>query len=125
MIAENVVKTKTDTMTERHRSSELVRRHRKLIAGAYWVFVTLVYIVGLYDRNNEGGIPSVIVTLPWSVVVLGIGASLDSIPLFHPMFNALATTFGNFLMLPFLCGGLNAAIIYGLLSLGIGRRGAP
>ena len=100
----------------------MFRRQRKLIAALYWIFAAFVYIVGLHDPNNEGGIPSVIVTLPWSVFVLGIGASLDSIPLFRPFFNSLATAFGNFLMFPFLCGGINAAIISGVRNLRFRRR---
>jgi len=48
---------------------------------------------------------------------LGLGASLDSIPLLRPFFDSLAATTGNFLMFPFFCGGLNAALIYGVTSL--------
>lgn len=51
----------------------MLARHRKLIAVAYWIFTALVYIVGLYQSNNEGGIPTVVVTLPWSILVLGAG----------------------------------------------------
>jgi hypothetical protein len=92
----------------------MFQRHRKVIAGLYWVIAASVYIVGLKDPNNEGGIPSVVMTLPWSILVLGLFASLDSIPLFRPLLDSLASDFGNFLMFPFLCGGLNAAIIFGI-----------
>ena len=95
----------------------MLRRYRKIIAVLYWLFAAWVYFAGLHDPNNEGGIPSVIITLPWSLLMLGIGASLDSIPLFRPLFDSLATNAGNFLMFPFICGGLNAAIIYGAFSL--------
>jgi hypothetical protein len=90
----------------------MLKRHPTLIAALYWIFAALVYIGGLYQPNNEGGIPTVIVTLPWSIVMLGILASLDSIGLLRTFLGWLATDIGNFLMFPFFCGGLNAAIIY-------------
>lgn len=101
---------------------KMFRRYRKLVAGVYWLFTALVYVVGLYQQNNEGGIPSVIVTLPWSVLVLGTDALLDSTGLFRPLLGWLATTAGNFLMFPVICGGLNAALIYGVGSLTRRRR---
>ena len=103
----------------------MFRRYRKAIAGLYWLFAAGIYIVGLHDPNNEGGIPSVIITLPWSVLMLGLGFSLDSIHLFQPLFGWIPTATLNFLMFPFFCGGLNAALIYGITSLRWRKRSVP
>jgi hypothetical protein len=84
---------------------------RKIIAILYWLFVCSVFIRGV------DGLVTVFLTLPWSILVLGIVALLDSIPLFAPFFKWLTTDTANFLMVPFLCGGLNAALIFGLSSL--------
>src|SRR5690349_13317462 len=95
----------------------MLARHRKLIAVAYWIFVALVYIVGLYQANNEVGVPTVVVTLPWSIfMLLGVGF-IDSIGVSRPLLQWLTTAAGNFVMFPLLCGGVNAALIYGLGNL--------
>jgi hypothetical protein len=98
------------------------RKWRLLLATSYWVFSATVFEVGLFDPNNEGGIPSLIVTFPWSVLLLAVIAVLDNVQFLRSTMQLLGTTPGNFFIFPFLCGGLNAMLIYLITGLESTRR---
>jgi hypothetical protein len=91
-------------------SATVNRNKRLLIAGGYWLSCIAIYTVGLSQQNNEGDGPTVVVTLPWSVLMLGAGVALESI------IRIPATTLANFIMFPVICGGANAATIYAVLA---------
>ena len=92
---------------------------KTIAAGTYWLFAFGAFFANYLIRNSEG-YPSVLVTFPWSLIVLEI-VPLDR----SPLADFLATGFGNFLMLPVLCGGLNAFLIYAVLKVIESARKSP
>src|SRR5579872_2911176 len=87
-------------------------RARKIFAVLYWAFVVFVFVGLSYADPGwaEGGIPLVVVGLPWSIPVLLIGAGVSLIP---GIDKIMATEGGNFFMFVVVCGGINAAFILG------------
>src|SRR5258708_5532303 len=85
---------------------------RIIIAALYWAFVVFVFVGLKYADPGwaEGGIPLIVVGLPWSIPVLLIGAGVSLIP---GIDKITATEGGNFFMFVVLCGGLNAILILG------------
>ncbi|MDQ6678020.1 MAG: hypothetical protein M3Z09_12050 [Acidobacteriota bacterium] len=57
---------------------------------------------------------SLLATLPWTYVVMYFQMPLAAS---HPFVHFLNGRIGGFLIFPGLCGGLNAAVIYSLLSI--------
>ena len=88
----------------------------KIFALSYWALTFAAFLANYLIRNSEG-VPSLVATFPWSLILLAI-LPLDSSPLTH----LLETDLGNFLMFPVLCGGLNALLIYALFRAIEGRR---
>ncbi len=87
-------------------------RTRIALAIAYLLFVVLVFI-GLKYADPlwaEGGIPLVLVGLPWSIPVLFLEAGISFIP---GIDKITGTEGANFFTSVILCGGLNAALILG------------
>ncbi|MEO8658950.1 MAG: hypothetical protein ABI693_10795 [Bryobacteraceae bacterium] len=89
-----------------------LRRFRGPIAIVYWLFVLYVYVGLRYaDRGQaEGGIPLVVVCLPWSIPVLFVGSIALIIP---GLDHIVPLEAANFIMFVVICGGLNAALILG------------
>src|SRR5579864_3927264 len=92
---------------------------RRLAAYLYWLFTMLVFIVDKYNPTEDFGIPVLVVTLPWSVLAGIVYSLLQSVQFLQPVFNLLhgnliLYTAFEFIVFPVLCGGLNAAIIYGV-----------
>jgi len=87
-------------------------RARIIVAALYCVFVVFVFVGLKYADPGwaEGGIPLIVVGLPWSIPVLFMGAGLSLIP---GIDKITATEGGNFFMFVVLCGGLNAVLILG------------
>jgi hypothetical protein len=87
-------------------------RVRIIVAAVYLFLVVLVFVGLAYADPGwaEGGIPLVVVGLPWSIAVLLIAAGISTIP---AVGKIIATEGGNFLMFVVVCGGLNAALILG------------
>jgi len=87
-------------------------RGRIAIAAAYFLLVLSVFVGLSYADPGwaEGGIPLVVVTLPWSIPVLIIGGTISMIPgVGHSMANEAANAF----MFVIVCGGLNTVLILG------------
>jgi hypothetical protein len=78
-------------------------RSRILIAGLYWTFVLFVFVALRYADPGwaEGGIPLVVVALPWSIPVLLIGGTVSMIP---GIGRVLATEAGTSSCLSFFVG---------------------
>ena len=85
---------------------------RIVFAAAYLLFVVFVFVGLKYADPGwaEGGIPLVMVGLPWSIPALLIEAGIS----FIPGIDKITVTEGaNFFTFVILCGGLNAALILG------------
>ena len=87
-------------------------RSRIIAAALYWIFVVFVSVSLAYADPGwaEGGIPLLVVTLPWSIPIQAIGFSISFVP---GMDKLLISEGSNFLMSVVICGGLNAALILG------------
>ncbi len=87
-------------------------RVRVIGAVGYLLLLVCVFVALAYADTGEakGGIPLLVLGLPWSLPVLGIFFGLDFIP---GVSELLATEGGNFFMGVVICGGLNAAWILG------------
>ena len=85
------------------------------LAVLYLAFVIFVFVGLKYADPGwaEGGIPLLIVGLPWSIPVLAAAFALSLIPGFDKI---LATEGGNFFMFVVVCGGLNIALVLGPLK---------
>jgi hypothetical protein len=87
-------------------------RARKIFAALYCAFVVFVFVGLNYADPGwaEGGIPLIVVRLPWSIPAILIGAGFSLIP---GVDKIMATEGGNFFIFVVICGGLNAAFILG------------
>jgi len=86
-------------------------RLRTIAATLYLVFFVIVFVALRYS-DDEGGIPLLILGLPWSIPILaGAYAMSSGVP---ELGHVLATDGGNFFMSVILCGGINAVIILGV-----------
>ncbi|HEX5226213.1 MAG TPA: hypothetical protein VFW44_00820 [Bryobacteraceae bacterium] len=87
-------------------------RTRIVFAAAYLLFVVFVFVGLKYADPGwaEGGIPLVIVGLPWSIPALLIEAGISLVP---GIDKITVTEGANFFTFVILCGGLNAALILG------------
>jgi len=83
-----------------------------VLAALYWIFVLFVFVGLRYADPGwaEGGVPLVLVGLPWSIPVLLITGMISMIP---GVGQFMATDAGNFFNFVVLCGGLNALLILG------------
>jgi len=90
----------------------MLTRARIIVAALYWLFVVFVFVGLKYADPGwaEGGIPLIVVGLPWSIPALFIGAVASVIP---GLDKIMATEGGNFFMFVVVCGGLNAIVILG------------
>ena len=93
-------------------SRNMFSRTRIVLAALYWIFVLFVFVGLRYADPDwaEGGIPLVLVGLPWSIPVLLIAGIISRIP---GVAQLVTTEAGNFFMFVLLCGGLNFAWILG------------
>jgi len=86
----------------------------RIIAAAVYLLLLAFVFVGLAYADPgwaEGGIPLVVLGLPWSIPVLLVAAGISAIP---GIGKIMATEGGNFLMSVVVCGGLNAMLILGV-----------
>jgi hypothetical protein len=85
---------------------------RILIAGLYWMFALFVFVALRYADPGwaEGGIPLLVVCLPWSIPVLLIAGAISMVP---GVGHLVATESGNFFLFVVVCGGLNGILILG------------
>ena len=107
---------------ERHNARltllQLIRTKSAKIAAAYWIVVLLVFF-GLqaagFDMIASGAIPLAALTIPWSLLVIAATSSISSGPS-QTLLQPFISTVGTFLIFPIVCGGLNAVLIFILLS---------
>jgi hypothetical protein len=71
---------------------------------------------------GSGAIPIAGLTLPWSVLMMMAHPSLPADPS-RPYHDPLVSSLGTFILLPLICGGLNAIAIYLLVGAIQRRRG--
>lgn len=85
---------------------------RITIAALYIVLLCAVFVGLQYADPSwaEGGIPLVILGLPWSVLVSFVALALSVIP---RLGNIITTEGGNFFLFVVVCGSLNGALIVG------------
>lgn len=88
-------------------------RARIIVATVYLLLLVSVFVGLAYADPGwaEGGIPLVVLGLPWSLPVLLIAAGISAIP---GVDRIMATEGGNFLMFVVVCGGLNTTLILGI-----------
>jgi hypothetical protein len=73
-----------------------------------------------FDMIGTGAIPIAVLTAPSSVLMMMAHPSLHLDPT-RPYYDPLVSSLGTFVLLPLVCGGLNATILYWLVSV-IQRR---
>jgi hypothetical protein len=88
-----------------------------VVSGGYWALVILAYLVLKLkgaDMTAMGALWSLLLTIPSSIFTTG----LASIPhnLYQPDPGPLSSSFGTFILLPLISGGVNAVAIYWLVS---------
>ena len=89
----------------------MLKRLRLLAATLYWLFYVFVFIALTYT-DDEGGIPLIILGLPWSILVEFTAYSAGSV---FPSFERfLISEAGNFFASVLVCGTLNATVILGV-----------
>ena len=88
-------------------------RIRVIVAALYWLTIPIVMIALAYADPGwaKGGIPILIVTLPWSILVLPL---VYFVLEYLPVFKILGDDAGNFFVWGIICGGLNVVIIVGI-----------
>jgi hypothetical protein len=94
-------------------------RFRAILAGGYWLFTILIFFWVKYagwDVTTDGALPIAGVTLPWSLLVMAMTSSAISTPA-RDLVQTLISPTGTFVLFPVICGGLNAATLYGLMTL--------
>jgi len=97
---------------------QLIRTKPAKIAAAYWGGVLLVFLglqVAGFDMVGNGAIPVAALTAPWSLLAIAATSSLVSAPS-QALLRPLISPVGTFLIFPVLCGGLNAALVFVLVS---------
>jgi hypothetical protein len=83
------------------------------------VFITL-QLTG-WDMIGPGAIPVAVLTAPWSILVIMAHPSFHPDP-GRPTYDPLVSSLGTFMLFPIVCGGLNAIILYWLISVVQRRR---
>jgi hypothetical protein len=94
-----------------------------LVAGGYWVLTIVAFLMlqlAGFDMLGTGAIPMAVLTAPSSVLMMMAHPSLHLDPT-RPYYDPLVSSLGTFVLLPLVCGGLNASILYWLVSV-IQRR---
>ena len=86
-------------------------RARVLAATLYWLFYLFVFVALRYS-DDEGGIPLVILGLPWTILAMAIAYALSlALPAVD---HFLVTDAGNFFTAVIISGGMNAILILGV-----------
>jgi predicted PurR-regulated permease PerM len=96
-----------------------------LLGGGYWALTIMVFLI-LQSTESNTIIPEALriaaaLTLPWSVLMLTVAGPILLPHPARPYYDPLASSLGTFILLPLICGGLNAIVIYWLVSI-IQRR---
>jgi hypothetical protein len=92
--------------------SRLAWKKPAKIALGYWTGVSLLFLVmqaAGFDMIADGAIPVVGLTAPWSLLAIGLISSIGSDPP-QALLSLTISPVGTFLILPVLCGGLNAVL---------------
>jgi len=88
---------------------------------AYWCLAVAMF----FQHWGAERLPVIIVTLPWSAVVLAwvfmLGFLLQAFGPNIPELSDTITGIVHFIVLVVICGGLNAALIADFLTVGKGR----
>jgi hypothetical protein len=102
----------------------MTKRMRIGAAVVCWSVPLLSFVAAPHagPDDKSGAVLIVVTTLPWSFIVLASLSVMESIPVLRPVVGALATGFGNFLVFPLLCGGINALILYSVLGIDLSGR---
>jgi hypothetical protein len=88
------------------------------VAFVYWAFVVIIFLAlqrSGGDMIGIGSYPVLLVTAPSSLLIIAITSSGPSDPLAYAE-GLLSPPVETFLMLPGLAGGLNAALIFLVLT---------
>jgi hypothetical protein len=88
------------------------------VAGGYWLLAIVAFLVlqgSGFDMIGSGAIPVAGLTLPWSVLMMMAHPSLPPDPS-RPYHDPLVSSLGTFVLLPLICGGLNAFTLFWLVS---------
>jgi hypothetical protein len=114
----------TRTKPIKHSALAVFSTTSAKVAITYWIIVLSAFGVlqgAGFDLAGEGATPIVLLTVPWSLLL--INGSLSSSAGFSPqVIHKLESVLGIFVLFPILCGGLNAAVLFGLVSMVQKRR---
>ena len=70
---------------------------------------------------GTGAIPIAALTIPWSILLMMVHPSIHPDPT-RPYYDPLGSPLGTFILVPLLCGGLNAIVIYWLVAAIVRQR---
>jgi hypothetical protein len=95
-----------------------LNRTAALVAGGYWLLAIAAFLIlqgAGFDMIGSGAIPVAALTLPWSALMIMAHPSLPPDPS-RPYHDPLVSSLGTFVLLPLICGGLNAFTLYWLVT---------
>jgi hypothetical protein len=88
------------------------------IAGSYWTLTIIAFLVPQFsgfDMIGAGSIPVALLTLPSSLLMFQAQPSLR-LDAARPYHDPLVSSLGMFVLLPLICGGFNAFLIFAAAS---------
>jgi hypothetical protein len=109
---------------ENRQARGTLNRTAATVACAYLALTIAVFIalqVTGWDMIGSGAIPVAVLTAPWSILVIMAHPSFHPDPA-TPTYDPLVSSLGTFVLFPIACGGLNAIILYWLISVVQRRR---
>jgi hypothetical protein len=99
--------------------SQLIHGVPAKIAAGYWSLVLFAFFgmqAGGFDMIASGAIPVAVLTAPWSLVAIAVVTSCLASDSARTTCQPLISAPGTFLVLPVLCGGLNAILVFVTMS---------
>ena len=89
-----------------------------VFAGSYWALTITAFLIlqlAGFDMIGPGAVFIALLTVPLSVLMFLAHPSLTLDPV-RPDHNLLASSIGTLILLPLICGGVNALAIYWLVG---------
>lgn len=99
-------------------ASEFLARMPTKVAAVYWMIVLILFFVlqsSGADMIGTGAVLVGLLTVPSSALVIAVTSS-SAFDASQATLQPFISSFGTFLILPVLCGGLNAALIFMLVA---------
>ena len=109
------------------QSADLIRTTAAKTAITYWIVVLLtssgLWAAGFDLATYAGAAPIVLLTLPWSLLLIKVAGALSSSGSLSPaLLHKVESARAIFVLLAIFCGGLNAAVLFGMIRTVQNRR---